>query len=344
MAPRTPIRDPRTGYRLLKQCRIRSRSARNARRIFRPQWDLFEDRTLLSTFLVTTAADNGSNTDPVPGSLRQAILDVNNDTSNTGGDTIHFDIPGTGVENIQPLTDLPTITQPVLIDGYTQPGSCPNTQAIGDNAVLLIELDGSADSTIESTGISFATAGCTVRGLDFNRFTGFGIDGGNGDVIEGDFIGTDPTGELALGNRDGVAINTGRVGADGGDATPAAERNIISGNTLYGVVVGSSCTVAGNYIGTDATGEVALGNGPGQFTYGVYVQGPDNIIGTNGESVGDDSEGNVISGNGIDGGDAGYSAGIYMSANATGSVVAGNFIRNRRARAPRPCQIPSALS
>lgn len=72
------------------------RTVRKGIRSFCPQWDVFEDRTLLSTFLVTTAADNGDDSNPVPGSLRQAILDVNNDTSNTGTDTIDFNIPGTG--------------------------------------------------------------------------------------------------------------------------------------------------------------------------------------------------------------------------------------------------------
>ncbi len=301
------------------------RTVRKGIRSFCPQWDVFEDRTLLSTFLVTTAADNGDDSNPVPGSLRQAILDVNNDTSNTGTDTIDFNIPGTGAQIIQPVSDLPTLTQPVFIDGYSQPGSSPNTQAIGDNAVLLIELDGSGDSTSGATGISFAAAGCTLEGLNVNGFSGVGIAGSDA-VIQGNFIGTDPTGTLSMPNGIGVDVDSTLVGINGGDASPDAERNIISGNSLYGVDVGSNCTVAGNYIGTDLTGEVGLGNGPGGFTYGVKVGGPDNIIGTNGDGIGDGFEGNVISGNGIDGGDAGYSAGIYMGLNATGSVVAGNFI------------------
>ena len=51
-------------------------------------------------------------------------------------------IPGDGVHTISLTSALPDITDPVTIDGYTQPGATPNTLAVGDNAVLEIELDG----------------------------------------------------------------------------------------------------------------------------------------------------------------------------------------------------------
>src|SRR4051812_26052572 len=74
------------------------------------------------------------------GSLRQAILDSN--ASAGVLDTISFNIPGTGVKTISPASPLPAITDPVIIDGYTQPGSSENTLAVGDNAVLHIEING----------------------------------------------------------------------------------------------------------------------------------------------------------------------------------------------------------
>ena len=103
-----------------------------------------------ATFTVTTTADSG------PGTLRQVILDAN---GNAGADTITFAIPGTGVQTIAPLTALPDITEDVTIDGYTQPGSSPNTLAVGDNAVLLIELSGvndSGDLVVRPPGLSAA--------------------------------------------------------------------------------------------------------------------------------------------------------------------------------------------
>src|SRR3989442_2742136 len=90
-----------------------------------------------ATLTVTNTADSG------PGSLRQAILDANADAS-TNDVSIEFNIPGSGVQTIAPLSSLPYITHSVSIDGYTQPGASPNTLANADNAVLLIELSGAS--------------------------------------------------------------------------------------------------------------------------------------------------------------------------------------------------------
>src|SRR5436309_8704045 len=81
-------------------------------------------------FTVTNTNDTGT------GSLRQAILDANS----MGGGTINFNIPGAGVHTITPMTVLPTITQTVTIDGYSQPGSSANTNptTMGLNAVITI--------------------------------------------------------------------------------------------------------------------------------------------------------------------------------------------------------------
>ena len=76
--------------------------------------ECLEDRTLLAAFVVSSTNDDG------PGSLRQAILDSNSATGQTN--TIDFNIPGGGVQTIAPLSALPAITQPVLIDGWSQPG------------------------------------------------------------------------------------------------------------------------------------------------------------------------------------------------------------------------------
>jgi hypothetical protein len=106
-----------------------------------------EDRCLLATFMVTNTDDGG------PGSLRQAILDANAAANVGGPDEIHFNIPGPGVHTIAPSLGNPafTIADPVIIDGYTQPrndGSgalaTANTLALGDNALLLIEINGAS--------------------------------------------------------------------------------------------------------------------------------------------------------------------------------------------------------
>ena len=122
------------------------------------------------------AADNYNVTntsDSAPGSLRQAILDANahaNANANTP-DTISFAIPGSGLQTIIPLTALPAITDPVVIDGFTQTGSSANTMAVGNNSVHLIELNGNGANF---AGLTISAGNSTVRGLVINRFNGNG--------------------------------------------------------------------------------------------------------------------------------------------------------------------------
>src|SRR5437762_2210933 len=74
--------------------------------------EALEDRTLPSTFTVLNLADSGA------GSLRQAVLDAN---ANPGADVIAFAVGG-GVQTIAPTSALPLVTDPVTLDGWTQPG------------------------------------------------------------------------------------------------------------------------------------------------------------------------------------------------------------------------------
>ena len=231
-----------------------------------------------ATFTVTNTSDSG------PGSLRQAILDAN---ANPGLDTIVFNIPGAGVHTIMPSTPFDGILDPVLIDGYTQPGSAPNTDTIADNAILLIELDG---STAGGIGLLLGGAGgSTAQGLVVNRW-GSGIQtfnntgNGIGNVIRGNFIGTDPSGTLARGNVSSGITSQAPNDRIGGP-TPA-DRNIVSGNGTccgsYGIGVTTGGIVQGNLVGTDATGTHAIPN----VNYGIDSSTSDNVI-----------LGNVISGN-----------------------------------------------
>src|SRR5205823_6637474 len=176
-------------------------------------------------FTVTNTNDSGT------GSLRQAILDANS----MGGGTINFTIPGAGVHTISPMTVLPTITQSVTIDGYTQPGSSMNTNppTMGIMATILIELSG-VNSGSNFSGLIINAANCTVRGLVINRFVHDAIDVfSNGNVIAGNFIGTNTPGTAALPNGSGGLGAVIFVGASSnntvGGTTPDA-RNLISGN------------------------------------------------------------------------------------------------------------------
>src|SRR5437660_4341969 len=218
-----------------------------------------------TTFTVNVTGD-GQDANPGNGicataagncSLRAAIQEAN---ANAGIDTINFNIPGAGVHTISPASALPAITDPVTIDGYSQPGASMNTLANGDNAVLLIELNGA--STGISVGLQINVGNSTVQGLVINRFASDGVyivaGNGGGNTIQGCFIGTSPDGEQALRNlRNGVFFFSGKNNVIGG--TSPAARNVISGNASAGVAFdsnspGSSNQVLGNFIGTDKNG------------------------------------------------------------------------------------------
>ncbi|MBI3949375.1 MAG: HYR domain-containing protein [Acidobacteria bacterium] len=255
---------------------------------------------------VTNTNDSGF------GSLRQKILDAN---ANPGVDTICFNIPGAGPHTINLISALPTITNPVVIDGTTQPGFA---------GTPLIELNG-ASAGSSTDGLVIITAGnSTVRGLVINRFVGDIYGGGHGillstnggNVIEGNFLGTNVTGTAQLANRvSGVFIN-GPNNTIGGTASNS--RNVISGNGNGVFISLGSATgnvVQGNFIGTDVTGTADLGN-PNR---GVFIDRASNNI------IGGTTPGarNIISGNG---GDGVFIDGGAGDLGGWGNLVQGNFI------------------
>ncbi len=282
-------------------------------------------RAHAATITVTTTADETVATD-ASASLREAITSINNQadtgadvTANRVGaygvnDTITFNIPGAGVHMISGGSALPTIAKPMTIDGYSQLGAATNTLANGDNAVILIQLDGTGAGSTD--GLTINANACTIRGLNITRFVGSGIvlNGGN-TIIAGNFIGTNPTGTAPLANGNGIVLNGGASGNTVG-GTAAGARNVISGNTGgSGVGIQSSGTtgntVEGNYIGTDAAGTAALAN-----AFGVNILGgaTNNTVG--GTAAG---AGNVISGN--------TSSGVLIQSSGTsGNVVEGNLV------------------
>ncbi|MCA9050976.1 MAG: cadherin domain-containing protein, partial [Planctomycetaceae bacterium] len=261
-------------------------------------------------------------------SLREAITAAN---AQNDVDTIHFNIPGTGVHTITVNSPLPAIIRRLTIDGYSQPGSTVNTLTDGEgtNAVLNVELTGpsSAGPALRLTG-----SANTVRGLVINGFgNAVGIDiTGSGNRIQGNRIGTNAAGDAAAGapmvygiQVSGIAsLNV--IGVNGDGIDDLAERNVIS-NAVFGVTLrGPSQTtvVAGNLIGTNAAGTSAI---PNSF-YGIaaLLNTNGNRIGTNGDGVSDVTERNIISGNGF----GGIILGAQNTATAqvANTVIAGNFV------------------
>jgi len=206
-----------------------------------------------------------------PCTLRAAIQETEANDNAPTVDTIDFDIPndpnipGDEVRTIKPTKSLPTINEPTILNGYSQPGASPNTLAQGNDMVLKIELDGTnAGSLPQTDGLELgpASSNSVVKGLVINRFAANGVFiNGDGSKVQGNLIGTDPTGTLDRGNGgNGVHASYSTSNNQIGGTTPEA-RNVISGNDSYGVrLFGSEHTVLGNYIGTNKNGTGDLGN------------------------------------------------------------------------------------
>src|SRR5215217_659576 len=242
------------------------------------------------TFEVTNVNDSDV------GSLRDAILKAN---ASPGPDTIVFNIPaGSGAKVIFLLAALPEITDPIVIDATTQPGY---------SGTPLVELNGAFSNT--NNGLVIRAGGSTVRGLAIGRFTDIGIwvrDCDN-NVIQGNHIGVDTTGNVQRKNQHGIVLDNSSNNLIGG--TTAAARNVISGNNSDGIEIGgSSNVIQGNYIGTNAAGTVAISNFTG---IDIPTSSNNNLIG--GTSPGG---GNLISGNRF--------RGIFTDAD--GTIIQGNLI------------------
>ena len=262
--------------------------------------------------------------------------------NNAGGsNTIDFDIPSSGPQVITLQSKLPPITSPTIIDGYTQPGSSPNTSTTADNAVPLIVIDGSEITNIaQSLGLQLQADGSSVQGLVIQNFGGIGVVvSGANDFVQGDFIGTDPTAMSAQANGLGIGV-IGSSDMIGGTA-PAA-RDVVSGNEI-GVAIASlsiggtslltpeaGSTVQGDLIGTNATGTGNLGNS----VIGIALAGSGNIVG--GASPG---QANTIAFNGEVGSVLNIGVGVVViglspsaslpiSVQSTGNLISGNSIHD----------------
>ncbi len=252
------------------------------------------------TFTVTNTSNSGA------GSLRQAITDAN---ACPGLNTIAFNVTGTGcvsgVCTIAPTAVLPTITDPVVIDGTTQPGF---------SGVPRIQIDGVSTSGVN--GLQLNTTGSTIRALSIIRFGQAAIllDGAGvtGNTVAGNYLGLRADG-TAAGNFEGVNLQNGAASNTIGGST-AADRNVIGSNTSDGIQLGlgsSNNIIRGNYVGLDPTGTLARGNAH---------DGIDIDTGAASNQV----IGNVVSANSEDGIEMGGSA-----PDSPNNVIRGNLIGTR---------------
>ena len=145
--------------------------------------------------------------------------------------------------------------------------------------------------------------------------------GTSGNVVEGNYIGTNASGTAAIPNTgEGVLIDGGASGNTIGGAS-----NVISGNAGDGVEISGAGTsgnlVDSNFIGTDATGTFAIGDGNDGVEIDSGASG--NIVGgTTPEAT------NLISGNanGVEINDSSLNLvqGNMIGTDTTGTLAIGN--------------------
>lgn len=265
-------------------------------------------------------------------SLRAALDEANRRVNHAA---VHFNIPGTGVQVINVATRLPYLTNPagMTIDGYTQPGSLPNTDPLVSNAKLMIEIVGAGWDRFP--GLIFTSSGSRISG--FNEVRGLSIykfkrpiwmlGGSHDNRVVGSFVCTNAAGTVKSGTQvtgvSGVHIQQGAHDIVVGTAAPA-DRNVLSGCPHHGVATYEyptrRVTIQNNIVGLNPSGTARLAN----RSHGVDINTFSRDTITGGYNPG---EGNVISGNTHEGVEVSHGTGTLRNdviGNRIGTDATGN--------------------
>jgi parallel beta-helix repeat protein len=267
---RLPVRFPSHEIRGTLGANVTQKPAPDFRMVTQ---SVFVDAVFYRFFDVTNAADSG------PGSLRQTILDANAVCSSDDGKlpcSIRFEIPSPvpadGWFTIAPRTPLPRITvTDLMVDGDAQTAFTGDSNPAGPEIFLAGSQAGAG-----AEGLDLSTAMAHVRGLAIGGFANNGIRSltrplifiTRHQIIERNFLGTDPTGTHAVPN--------GLRGVTGDNFLGEITGNVISGNRRSGVFLTdlSNATIRDNRIGVAAASDEPLGNGAS----GIYVGGNSDAV------------------------------------------------------------------
>ncbi|MCC7491967.1 MAG: right-handed parallel beta-helix repeat-containing protein [Fimbriimonadaceae bacterium] len=187
----------------------------------------------------------------------------------------------------------------------------------GANGVHGIEISDNADSVNYIGGT--ATAERNI--ISGNGSDGIAVNGGNLNVIYGNYLGINAAGTARQANgRNGITVSTNSTGSNTIGGRAPGQRNVISGNSGVGIAIQNTPSagtnlIQGNYVGIDAAGVNAVGNSGG----GILVSGAASGQTIGGSALGD---GNIISGNGAGNGN---SDGIELGGGGDNTVL-GNLI------------------
>ena len=301
---------------------------------------LFAPALWAATITVNSIADTAAN-DGVC-TLREAITAANSNTASgalagecaagsaAGVDDIVFNIPGAGVKLITPATQLPLITTPVHINGYTQPGASANSlaAALGSNALFLIEIDNGGTPNAATLTVSGASAANSIiEGLALSRSAnasccanmGVYVTATSNVWIRGNLLGSDASGTVAKRFQDrAIYVDNNTDGVIIGSSTAAltpAYRNVIvaAGTGITSSGTANNITIRGNFVGTQPSGLTAIS--AGAVDIGIWL---DNATGIS--SVSD----NVIAGTGSRGIQTRFSNGAVIERNLVGVAANGS--------------------
>lgn len=233
-----------------------------------------------------------------PCTLRDAIMYAN---ATEAVDTIAFNIQGDGGHTIVLANSLPPITRgPLLVDGTSQVGY------VSTPVITITPTSGPSFAGLQIEADDITLKALAIGGFEWT--TGVTINGSRNSIVAC-HLGVNAEGTAALGNSVNLEIKSGGYNIIGGLGPDL--RNIISGSThSYGVLVGGTGGnfIGGNYIGTDVTGGVKIGD----YYDGLHIS-----------SGADENKvvANVISGNNR----VNYSnPGVNIASN--NNIVEGNFI------------------
>jgi len=309
-----------------------------------------------SDTITATATDGSNETSEFAANMPVASCPTVTNTSDVGlsslracidhangnpGTTITFDIPDTdpgyttsGTDSwwtISPSGALPTITASgTIIDGTTQAANYgSDTNGLGPE----IEINGSgAGAGASGFTVNAPGGSATIRHLVVDNFdlSGIFLQGGS-TLVAGNYIGLESDGDTLAGNNSSSTSYHGGIRiVSGGNTiggTSSTDRNVISGNTLAGIVInGVAATgnqVLGNYIGLDAGGTQDRGNiTDGE---GIELQLADsNTIGGTSAGARNVISGNASDGMEIDGSSFNVIQGNYIGTDYTGTVAIPN--------------------
>jgi hypothetical protein len=277
-------------------------------------------------------------------SLQGAINAAN---AHPGADVIHFDIPAGecpgGVCPLQVVADVMTITEAVDIDASTQPqNDAPQANVCAtDSAPSYMRVEIVIDAGIDGSifAIDHDTGATRIRGFAFgtelNRGEAVMVSSGSGHRIECNHIALDAAGAGSLGTGEfytgidlGPLTSDVVVGTNGDGSDDIGERNVFGSDTgpmVLDVSGSEDAVVAGNYFGFTADGDTALGS----ETLTIHYDSVGARIGSNGDGVSDNAEGNhfccgtsvLVDGSGMDADD------VLIAGNTFGLTPAGDPVR-----------------